>query len=63
MNYSNIIKEFEEIHKVSLKDNIVFVSGIASGKSENKSYKYIHSNVAKEVKKRVSYFVGIEGNL
>ena len=57
-DYSDIVNEFEEIHTVSVKNSVVYVSGIP----ENKSYSYIHTKVAKEVQKRISYFIGINGN-
>ena len=63
LNYKNIVDDFDEIlsSKIDPKvSNRVIVTGKLKGKKITKEYLYKNPEVAAEVSKKTSYFIGVK---
>lgn len=62
MYYLDIADQFDNIHSVKVQQDgkTVKVVGTSNGKPFDYSQSYSYTKVAKEVAKRLSYFIGIK---
>ncbi len=60
MNYTDIVNNFKLIENVRLIENEVIVSGVNNNdESDEVSYTYKYSRVARAVAEKVEMFIGI----
>jgi hypothetical protein len=57
MNYKDIVQELDNIISTKIVDSTLVVFGKINNENVVKKYKYNHKAVAKEVQKRVNYFI------